>query len=324
MKASLAASPRKDSTKSLYDSLLSTHVIGQPVGAIALDRLKPTDIEAMIVGLRSGMASSTVYKVFMVLRLSLDDAVRDGLLAVNPMQKVRPPAIESEEVRHLSADEVGLLFTALQGSQYEAIVRLLAFSGLRKGEAIGLRWVDVDFDRRTFKVVLTLSGFGPTEPKTKKSRRTLEMSEYLTTLLETQRMKQLEDRVRAADVWTETGYVFTSETGTPLDPRNTLRAVTKAGEKAGLGHLNVHTLRHSVATMLLEAGVHDKAVADILGHSDTRMTARYAHTSDRYAREAMSGLAAALNSVAAPVAANPPETPEEPPLNYYESGSHRG
>lgn len=130
------------------------------------------------------------------------------------------------------------------------------------------------------------------------------MSDYVATVLKTQRKKQLEDRRRAGTVWTETGYVFTSETGTPLDPRNTLRAVTNAGEKAGLGHINVHALRHSVATMLLESGVHDKAVADILGHSDTRMTARYTHTSNRYARDAMTGLAAALRSVAAPVAAN--------------------
>ena len=112
-RTSLAASSRKDSTKSLYDSLLRTHVIGQPVGAVSLDRLKPTDVEAVIVSLRDRLASSSVYKVFMVLRICLDDAVRDGLLAVNPVQKVKPPAIVSEEVRHLSADEV---WCAIHGS----------------------------------------------------------------------------------------------------------------------------------------------------------------------------------------------------------------
>lgn len=108
-------------------------------------------------------------------------------------------------------------------------------------------------------------------------------------------MTQLEERVRAANIWTDTGHVFTTETGQPMDPRNVLRAMTTAATNAGLVGVNVHTLRHSAATHWLENGVHLRAVSDLLGHSSTRITGDvYAHTSDEAAARAMDVLGSAL------------------------------
>ena len=108
------------------------------------------------------------------------------------------------------------------------------------------------------------------------------------------RTAQLEERVRAANIWQDTGHVFTTETGRPADPRNVLRAITTAAQKAGLDGVNVHTLRHSAATHWLENGTHLRAVADLLGHSSTRITGDvYAHTATSRVR-AMDVLGSAL------------------------------
>lgn len=89
--------------------------------------------------------------------------------------------------------------------------------------------------------------------------------------------------------------VFTTEHGTPLEPRNVLRAIAAAAEKADAGKVGVHTLRHSAAVAMLEAGTHIKAVADILGHSSIATTGDvYGHTSDTAARTAIGALAGAL------------------------------
>ena len=154
----------------------------------------------------------------------------------------------------------------------------------------------------TYEVALTLSGYGPTEPKTRKSRRTTPLPAYVATLLKAQRTRQLEERLRAGNAWNETGYVFTTELGQPFNPRNTLRAVVNAAKKAGLENVNVHALRHTVATLLIEGGVPDKAVADLMGHTDTRMTSHYVHPSQRLEREAMEGLSAVVSGVATRVA----------------------
>lgn len=129
------------------------------------------------------------------------------------------------------------------------------------------------------------------EPKTAKSRRRLPLPVPVAALLKAQRVSQAEDRLRAANVWAETDYAFTTEHGQPLDPRNVVRAVTLAATRAGLSRVNVHSLRHSAATAMLEAGVHLKGVSDLLGHADIRITAEtYGHLRDEVAKSAMAGL----------------------------------
>ena len=99
---------------------------------------------------------------------------------------------------------------------------------------------------------------------------------------------QAAEREHGGPEWSDENFVFTTETGRPMDPRNVLRALTSAASKAGLTGVNVHTLRHSAATAWIEAGVNIKAVSTLLGHADIRITADvYGHVSDAVARAAM-------------------------------------
>jgi integrase len=114
-------------------------------------------------------------------------------------------------------------------------------------------------------------------------------------MLRRHRTVQKAERLRAANQWTDSGLVFTTEFGGPVDPRNLLRVLYLAAKSAGVEHTGVHTLRHSAAVAWLEAGVHIKAVADLLGHSSIAITGDiYGHTSDDTARAAVDGLSAAL------------------------------
>jgi integrase len=298
----LAASSRKESTKVLYGNLSRKHLEPAPFGAVRLDRLKPTDIDALLLSLRQKdkpLSDSTVFNIFCVLRAGLDGAVRDGLLAKNIASKVDRPQVAKKDAKYISAAELTKLLAAAEGLRYRDVLVLIASTGLRRGEAVALSWRKVNLDAGTLRVDATLSRVGKelliTETKTETSRRTVPLSPAMVVLLRSQKARQAAERLRAGNQWTDTGLVFTTELGTEVDPRNILRTVELAAKKAGLDKMGVHTLRHSAATGWLESGVHIKAVSDLLGHSSIAITGDiYGHTSDDTARKAIDGWSGAL------------------------------
>lgn len=318
---SLQASDRKASTKQLYATLCRLHLETPPFGDIRLDRLRPSDVEALVLRMRNAtkpgkpapdagddapppepvraFSDSTIRQTFGVLRAGLDGAVRDGLLARNPAALVARPGLERVEARHLDADAVTAVLRAARGSRYHPALTLIATTGLRRGEALGLKWSEVDLDAGTVTVRGTLNRVGTrlviTEPKTARSRREVPLHPAVVTLLRRHRLDQKHERMRAANKWTDHGLVFTTEHGAPVDPRNLLRVMANAAKAAGVDGVGIHTLRHSAAVAWLEAGIHIKAVADLLGHSSIAITGDvYGHSSDATARAAVDGLGARL------------------------------
>lgn len=308
----LAASNRKGSTKELYGGLARKHLEPAPFGAVRLDRLKPSDVDALLLSLRQKMktdlrsgnpiralSDSTIFNIYCVLRAALDGAVRDGLVARNIAAKVDRPNVPKKEAHHISAADLTKLLTAAEGLRYRDVLVLIAGTGIRRGEAAALAWSKVNFDAGIIRVDATLSRVGKdlviTEPKTERSRRNVPLSPAMVALLKSQKARQAAERLRAGNQWTDTGLVFTSELGSAVDPRNILRTVELAAKKAGIDKAGVHTLRHSAATGWLESGVHIKAVSDLLGHSSIAITGDiYGHTSDDTARKAVEGWSGAL------------------------------
>lgn len=209
----LEASDRKQTTKTLY-RYAAKHPQAAPFGDIALDKLRPTDVEALVLtlGRERGLADSTVRTVYCVLRAVLDGAVRDGLLARNPAVLVARPGVARKEARSLSPAEVARLLDAARSSRFHPAFVLIAATGLRRGEALALTWDDVDLDSAVVKVRRTLGRIGGqlvvTEPKTAKSRRALPLSPGVVALLRAHRKVQAAERLKAANVWHESGYVF--------------------------------------------------------------------------------------------------------------------
>ncbi|EUA27793.1 phage integrase family protein [Mycobacterium intracellulare 1956] len=245
------------------------------------------------------LSDSTIRQTYTVLRAGLDGAVRDGLLGRNPAAAVTRPGIARQEVKHLDASGVALVLKHAEESRYHAALVLIASTGLRKGQALGLAWDRIDLDTGVLKVTATLGRIGDrlvmSEPKTACSRRAVPLNAGVVTMLRKHRAAQLADRLRGGNQWRETGLVFTTEFGGPVDPRNLLRVIEVAAKAAGVADVGVHTLRHSAAVAWLEAGVHIKAVADLLGHPSIAVTGDvYGHTSDDTARAAIDGLAGRL------------------------------
>jgi integrase len=299
--STLEASARKDSTKSLYRSVCMKHIEPEPFGATRLDPLRATEIETFIVSLRRDrkLAESTVRTIYTVLRGALDGAVRDGLIARNPAAVVKRPGLSRTEARCLNPAEVSLLLNELKASRFYPAIAVIASSGLRKVEALALTWDDVDLDAGTLRVRATLGRFDRSivisSPKSAKSRRVIRLSPRVVTLLRAHRKNQNAERIRAANVWHESGFVFTTETGQPIDPRNLLRVLQNAAARLGLSDVSVHTLRHSAATALLEAGIGIKTVSDQLGHASVAITGDiYQHVSDHAAQAAADALADAI------------------------------
>jgi integrase len=296
----LEASRRKGSTKALYRNLARKHLSPAPFGTTRLDKLRKSHIDGLVVALRNDkLSDSTVRQVYTVLRAILDDAKVDGLIADNPATRVQRPRVARKEARHLDASQVAAVLAGAEGLRYRPVLVLIAATGLRRGEALALRWQHVNLTDGSLKVAATLSRVGAelvtTEPKSPRSRRTIPLSPAVVSMLKAHRATQAAERLHAGNQWTDSGLVFTTEFGAPVDPRNMLRTVELAAAKAKIENVGVHTLRHSAAVAWLEAGVHIKAVADLLGHSSISITGDiYGHTSDATTRAAIDGLSGAL------------------------------
>jgi len=304
----LAASDGKESTRALYSTLSRGHLEPEPFGAIRLDRLKPSDIDGRLLSMRAqtkgdpprrALSDSTIRQTYTVLRAGLDSAVRDGLLARNPAAQVKRPGVERVEAKHLDRQAVSALLRAAEDSRYSDVLRLIAATDLRKGEALALRWDRVDLDADVLRITDTIARVNGrlliTEPKTARSRRPVPLAPAVVDLLRRHRASQDAEQLAAGHLWQNSGLVFTTELGGPVDPRNLLRTLEAAAKKAGVEGVGVHTLRHSAAVAWLEGGVHIKAVADLLGHSPIAITGDvYGHTSDDTARAAVEGLSAEL------------------------------
>jgi integrase len=295
IRKALPASGRKPTTVANYSIIARRHLAPAPFGALTLDRLRPSDIEALVVVKRAaGLSDSTVRLIYTVCRSMLDIAVRDGLVRRNAAATVRRPTIKRAEARYLTVEEVGRLMQAASGDRLEPLIVLMLGTGLRRGEALALHWSDVDLAGGHVRVKWTLARVDRRlvfdEPKTERSRRFVPLPSPVADALKVHRSEQLAERL-AAPVWMpweeHPDLVFTTHIGTPLDPRNALRAFASIAESAGLAGVGLHTLRHSAASALIASGAHLKVVQELRGHSSYGITADiYSHVAMEQQREA--------------------------------------
>jgi integrase len=169
---------------------------------------------------------------------------------------------------------------------------------MRKGELLALHWNDIDFDQKLLQVRRTVTylpaaqgekhSFQETQPKTRSSRRSISLPQFVIDVLHQHRSRQLEMRLQEREHWQDHGLVFCSRKGTYYGITTLARQFKRLLRKAGLPSMRFHNLRHSAATILLSMGVHPKVVQELLGHSTIRMTMDlYSHALPGLQREAM-------------------------------------
>jgi integrase len=261
-----------------YKSIADNHII-PTLGRKKVSRVTTTDIDKLIsTKIDSKLAVSTVRRVRSILVQALDQAVKWGVVGRNVGKSTRGPKDTSRKVgRTLTPEQARDLLEAAELHRLGALFVLMLTLGLRRGEALGLSWADLDLDQR-FLVVRQAVKYEKGkvvvgDVKTPTSRRSVNIPEQLVKVLKAHRAAQAGERLKAGELWVDSGLVFTTQVGGPLDPRNVGHYFDRVCEDAGLGHWHPHELRHSAASLMLAAGVPLEVVSDVLGHASIRMTA---------------------------------------------------
>jgi integrase len=267
----------QESAASNYFSIARNHLL-PTLGKKKLSDLMTVHVDHLLARkIEEGLAPSTVRRVRSVLAQALDQAMRWGYINRNVATLSRSPKVPRVEGRTLTPDQARNFLDVLKGHRNEALYALMLSTGLRRGEALGLKWTDLDESEGVLRVTRQLhrasAGLVLVDTKTALSRRSVNLATPMIDLLKTRRDLQKIEFERLEEQAVSFEFIFTSEVGTPLDPRNLLREFKGLCKKAGLGDWHVHELRHSAASLMLAQGVPLRVVSRVLGHASIRMTA---------------------------------------------------
>lgn len=207
-------------------------------------------------------------------------AIDQRLVSKNPAQGCALPKIEHREMKTLTPEQLGAFFKEAKESGVYELYYLDLATGLRRGELLGLKWTDIDFQRGTMKIQRAISrqnGKVTAVPlKTKNAYRTLPLSADAIGVLYAQKKRT------GSSEW-----VFPSPNGTPMSPDSVLHMLQRVLKRAGLPRIRFHDLRHTFATLALQNGVDVKTVSSMLGHYSAGFTLdTYAHVTTDAQRKA--------------------------------------
>ncbi|MFE3074112.1 tyrosine-type recombinase/integrase [Streptomyces sp. NPDC059247] len=291
---------RKKTTAAKYEVHVRLYLVPM-IGTKRLESLSVADVRRFLVQVEKKTSAATAKESHRVLRTALTAACREELVTRNVATLVEPPNVAARELSPWSLDEtLDFLAAARKDPLYAAFVLAIAL-GFRRGEVVGLRWENVDLDKREIRVRTQRQRVGgevyEDDPKGRRRKQTLPLPAICIAPLRWQRLKQAATRERAGEKWTETGYVFTTRTGQPIEPRNLYRSFTLVAKNANLRVVRLHDARHGTATLLTAAGVPPRVVMEILGHSQIAVTMNvYTHVVQDTQREAVSHMDRLLRS----------------------------
>jgi integrase len=284
-----------------YRLQIREHIV-PAFGTMKLSKLDTPNIQALYnAKLRDGLRPSNVRYIHAVLHCALEKALELTLIPRNPAASARPPKIRQEEITPLDVEQTRVLLEAAKCDRFECLYVLSLTCGLRMGEALGLKWSDIDLDAGTLRVHRQLQQIREggrlvfSEPKNA-SRRTIDLPHKAVEALWSQRKRQLEEQLRGGAKWQDHGLVFASSKGTPMDAQNIVNRYFKPLlRRTRLPEIRWHDLRHTCATLLLGRGVHPKMVQHLMGHASIQLTLdRYSHWIPSMGRHAAEGMDEAL------------------------------
>ena len=261
------------STYERYRGVANLHLL--PVlGDIQMSRITKADISRLFTSLaKKGLSQSSLRLIRALLSSVFKEAKHLDLIFESPIEGYKVPKGEKRPIQPLSADEVRELLLAHSGTLMEARLHLALLYGLRQGEALGLRWSDIDLESRTLKVDLQLRRVAGElrfiELKTAASRRVIHLA------------------AQTSDRWEESGLVFPNKKGKAQQSKWDYELWKKALQRVGLEHRSLHNARHTAGTLMYSNGVGIETIRRILGHASVAMTSStYVHTAEEPLRKA--------------------------------------
>jgi integrase len=279
------------------------HALGlaEPIRSLMLADVQPQTIKGLHTHLvKRGVSDAMRHKLHSKLKSVMREAVVDGLLPANPLDRMRGPRAPEAVVSYWTESQLLCFLRAIpEGDPAYAMFYVLAFTGLRRGELLGLHWNDfttwsdgggvLQVERSV--VASRGSGFAVMPPKTDKSRRGVTITADVVDALQHHRSWVQAQRDSMGEMWHGTPAIFPSRVGTYSDPRNTNRLFDRWQEQAGVRRIRVHDLRHTHASILIANGYDAGVVADRLGHENVAFTLRrYRHLFARQRKGAAFGM----------------------------------
>ncbi len=295
-------SNHRASTATVYDSHIRTYLIPS-MGKVQLQKLRVDQIQRFVNVQSKSKRPLTVWKMMEVFKAALKQATINGLIAKNPCVGVTLPKLEQREIDFLEADEQRKLLEALPDTDNGRALRFILNTGLRVSELCALRWSDVEADHFTvrqgavrtkvfdakegeLKTTMTIA-----PPKSKAGKREIPLVPATLAIFQQQRKLYAERKLAAGELWQDSGFVFSADSGALKDPANLRRTLSTALKRAGLKHRGLHALRHTFATNLIRAGIDAKTVGELIGHSKVAFTLQtYVHSSMETKKKALEAL----------------------------------
>jgi integrase len=268
------------------------------IGNIKLTKLGGSHLQKMYTILLKDHKTSTIRVLHSILIRAFKDAMRWKHLARNPSLEVDAPRNNATETRPiLNGEQAITLLQAAQGTTIECFLVMALTTGMRRGEMLALRWDDIDMEVKILSIQRTASyiktrtgryGYIETSPKTKTSKRSVVLTQFLISALKAQKRKQNEARLQAGSNWENKDLVFCTPLGEHFPVGQLTTHFKKLLQENNLPQLHIHDLRHSTSTLLAKMGVPAKVIQEILGHSSIVITQNlYGHVIAGMQEEAM-------------------------------------
>lgn len=311
LRAWLAGIAVKPTTLANYRQCAEVYVIPR-LGGVRLQHLTAEHLDVLYRELEregkrdgTGLAPKSVRHVHTMVRRALQTAVERGHVLRNVADLAHPPTQKQTRSKRArdKAWTVAQLRTFLEhveGDRVYAVWLLLATTGLRRAEVLGLRWSDLDLDAGRLRVAQTVT-VAESQPvwsgdgKTDSAERSIALDPATVSVLRAHRGRQVEERLAAGPVWQDHGLLFVWEDGRPIHPERVSKWFTDRARAAGLPSIGVHGIRHSYATAALRAGVSPEVVSERIGHADVATTLSiYAHVMEGDDQAAAERAAAAI------------------------------
>ena len=287
----------KETTRIAYTTRIKACI--PHIGYVKLQQLTGEHLQKMYAILREKHKQSSLHMLHTVLKLAFKDAVRWKRIVRNPCDDIDGPAVQHEERPFLNADQCKQLLKAAQGTDIECFLIMALTTGMRRGEMLGLRWSDIDMGQKFLSVQRTASFLNSsttggkytvveTTTKTKASKRSIRLTDFLIIALKAHKKKQLEARLQAGQEWANKDLVFCNQVGEHFSVKIIALRYKQLLQECALPQLHIHDLRHSAATLLASMGIPAKVVQEILGHSSVTITQNlYGHVIEGMQEEAM-------------------------------------
>ncbi|MEH7275086.1 tyrosine-type recombinase/integrase, partial [Neobacillus vireti] len=280
-----------------YYYMITQH-LKPSLGSIKIAKLHPSHLQEyysqkLVNGKKDGLGLSaqSVKHHHRLIHKALKDAVKWQFLVRNVAQAVTPPKIKKIEMQIWDNIQVKTFLNAARSSVYYPIYLTAIYTGMRRGEILGVRWQDVDFDNNIIYVRQSLQevkkvGLTFKEPKSGKSR-SITITPSLKKELEKIYQQLIENKSLFGKEYNDLDLVFAQKNGKPIQPTELARNYRKMVDSSGLPYIRFHDLRHTHATLLLKQGIHPKVVSERLGHSTIGITMdTYTHVLPNMQKEA--------------------------------------